>query len=205
MQEECLSFVEERIISGNNSSIAEVLRSARAEYNIPMRTLKRWYKHFCEFGEYPFETKRREKAIRRQMRKYKVTNIVTSDIISSVKHIVDEHPEFYLDEIQTSLCVNSHVYLSLTTVHRILKEKLGYSLQVCHAAARQRDEFQREQYKAALEGLVSHPNQLVFVDETHKDQQASRRRKAWGARNSGGVSLRRWFVTKNKVYDDCIN
>ena len=93
------------------------------------------------------------------------------------------------------------VLLATSSFHSLqsiafLKEKLGYSLQVCHEAARQRNEFERQQYKTALECLVSHPNQLVFVDETHKDQQASRRRKAWGIRNSGGVTLRRWFASK---------
>ena len=178
MEEDCLSFIEERLISGIDSTVVEVLKNAKAEFNVPMRTLRRWYKHFTEFGEYPFETKKRERLICRHLKKYKVTKIVTKSIIASVKRIVDDHPEFYLDEIQTSLCITCHVFLSLTTIHCILKEKLGYSLQVCHEAARQRNEFERQQYKTALECLVSHPNQVVFVDETHKDQQASRRRKA---------------------------
>ena len=136
--------------------------------------------------------------LRRKYKSLKVTKIVTSNIISSVKQIVDEHPEFYLDEIQQSLFINSNVYLSISTIYRILKDKLNYSLQVCHEAAAQRNKLEREQYRTALECLVSHPNQLVFVDETHKDRQASRRRKAWGPRNSGGIALKRWFVSKTR-------
>jgi len=45
--------------------------------------------------------------------------------------------------------------------------------------------------------LVNHPEQVIVVDETHKDKNASRRRKAWGKRNSGGVALLKWF--KNTV------
>ena len=32
-----------------------------------------------------------------------------------------------------------------------------------------------------------------MVDETHKDKRASRRRRAWGKRNGGGVAIRKWF------------
>ena len=67
---------------------------------------------------------------------------------------------------------------------------------MCHEAAAQRNELEREQYRTALDCLILHPHQVVFVDETHKDHQASRRRKAWGRRNSGGVALKRWFATK---------
>ena len=34
---------------------------------------------------------------------------------------------------------------------------------------------------------------VCFVDETHKDRNSSRRRRAWGKRSSGGVALDRWF------------
>ena len=44
-----------------------------------------------------------------------------------------------------------------------------------------------------MKSLVRDPHQLVFVDETHKDKAASRRRKAWGYRNSGGISIKQWF------------
>ena len=126
MQEDCLSFIEERLISDSGASIVEVLRDTKQAFNVPMRTLRRWYKHFSEFGEYPFETKRRERIIRRQMKRYKVTKVVTDNVIAAVKTIVDEHPEFYLDEIQSSLCVSARVFLSLTLINCILKEKLGY-------------------------------------------------------------------------------
>ena len=198
MEESCLSFIEERLILGSETTTAEVLRMAKEEYRVPIRTLQRWYAHFSQFGEYPFETKRRQKRVRYQLKNFKVTKIVTNNIISSIKRIVDNNPEVYLDEIQTSLCVTCHVHLSRTTIHCILQDKLSYSLQVCYEAARQRNEFQREEYKVTLESLMFHPNQVVFVDETHKDCQASRRRRAWGTRNSGGVALRRWFPTKTR-------
>ena len=89
------------------------------------------------------------------------------------------------------------MYISIPTIYRILVDKLGYSLHVCYEAAAQRNEAERCRYKAALESLVTNADQVIFVDESHKDRRASRRRRAWGLRNKGGVALRRWF--KNSV------
>ena len=67
-------------------------------------------------------------------------------------------------------------------------------LQVCYEIAMQRDEIERARYKAALSALVQNVDQLVFVDETHKDRNSAQRRRGWGRRNyRGGFSLRRWF------------
>ena len=80
--------------------------------------------------------------MRHKYKKLKVTKIVTKNIIADIKQIVDDHPDFYLDEIQNSLCVKSNVLLSISTIHQILKKKLRYSLQVCHEAAAQRNELE---------------------------------------------------------------
>ena len=38
--------------------------------------------------------------------------------------------------------------------------------------------------------------QVIVIDETHKDKRGfRRRRRAWGFRNGGGVKLRKWFKT----------
>ena len=121
------------------------------------------------------------------------TKIITPAIIRSVKQIVDDHPEYYLDEIQNELCHRMNILLSISALHGILTNKLGYTLQVCYEAAAQRNEGERALYNSALHALTSNVNQLVFVDETHKDRLASRRRRAWGRRNSGGIALIRWF------------
>jgi transposase len=63
-----------------------------------------------------------------------------------------------------------------------LRNRFGYSLKVFSRIASQRNEADRELYKYVLRGLVNHPNQVVFVDETAKDRNASRRGRAWGRR-----------------------
>ena len=39
-------------------------------------------------------------------------------------------------------------------------------------------------------------DQVIVLDETHKDKNSSRRRRAWGQRNSKGLALRKWFRRK---------
>jgi len=62
-------------------------------------------------------------------------------MVNCIKRIVDEHPEFYLDEIQMSLCIRLKVFVSQSTIWRVLTEKLEYSLQVCYESARQQSEI----------------------------------------------------------------
>lgn len=193
----CLVHIEELIELHPGRPIDHVLQETAAKYSIPKSTLHNWYSHYKKYGEYPYETKAARKKLRKLYKKCTYTNIVTHAIVEAVGAIIEEHPEFFLDEIQQALAKNKKTLLSLSTIHRILTEKLGLSLQVCYESAKQRNEVERLRYKRALETLVSDPAQLVFVDETHKDRRASRRRRAWGKRNSGGVALKRWF--KNTV------
>ena len=64
--------MEDRLISDEeDTSVAEVLRMAKDEFKVPVRTLRRWLKHFNEFGKYPFETQRRMKEMRRKIQEFK--------------------------------------------------------------------------------------------------------------------------------------
>ena len=123
--------------------------------------------------------------------KYSRSSTITNSLVRCIKDIVDEHPEFYLDEVQATICTRLSLYISISTIHRTLRDKIGYTMQVCYESAAQRNENERALYRTAMECLISRADQVVFVDETHKDKAASRRRRAWGPRNSGGIALRR--------------
>ena len=130
-------------------------------------------------------------------KKYKectrTSGVMTDEIINGVRNIVEESPELYLDEIIEKLAQDIGVYLPHMAVYRILTDKLRTSLQVCTEVATQRNKEERRQYRHALDLLVQHPNQVLVLDETHKDRNASRRRRGWGKRNGDGVKIRRWF------------
>ena len=130
------------------------------------------------------------------MRKFGRTRTVTNELLSTLKAIIEEDPELYLDEIATELARRTKVFVPISTLHRILRIKLGLSLQVCYESALQRSEIERTRYQNALNAIVSDTRQVVFIDETHKDRNASRRRRAWGKRNSGGLALKKWFLSR---------
>jgi DDE superfamily endonuclease len=75
------------------------------------------------------------------------------------------------------------------------------SLQVVTYIAKQRDAEQREQlYKTSLNELMFHPGQLVFLDETAKDQSASRRRHFWSPRGLTPTSTSSFQGSHGKRY-----
>ena len=94
---------------------------------IPYHTLNRWWKHYEVCGEYPFETRRTTKNLKRILKKYKRTDEITEEIVQCIKSIVDEHPEYYLDEIQMAVCVHVKVFLSRTTLWHVLTDMIGYA------------------------------------------------------------------------------
>lgn len=165
-------------------------------YHVSVSTVRRWHVHYLNWGEYLHQTKAKARRYKRKCFSSRRTNIITEEIVQQLKEIVDDNPEFYIDEIAEELVKKTGVYLPLSTIYKTVRHKLGYTLQVCYESAKQRDELERKRYMIALKGLVKNAEQVIVIDETHKDKRASRRRRAWGFRNGGGVKLRKWFRTE---------
>ena len=113
-------------------------------------------------------------------------------LLACLRGILFDHPEYYLDQFVHALYKKTHVLISPMTVYRCLHDRLDYRMLVIQEIAAQRNEEDREQFKRALMEIVEHPEMLCFVDETHKDRNASRRKKAWGKRGRK-LELHRWF------------
>ena len=149
---------------------------------------------FSDWGEIrPVIQEKRRKI----QKKYKIRRIVTRHHIQHLKEIVNEHPEYFLDELAEELLRRTHSSFSLSTISQILRNDLNLSLKVCFEVARQQNEHERALYQQALKNILSvfeDAGMLVYIDETHKDRNASRRRRAWGKKTrGGGVKLDRWF------------
>ena len=188
-----IAFIDDNV-STHTLNLRECINIVKDSHRVSHRTAYRWWKHYQQWGELPFETKQKKKKMKYLSRRYKRTSIITEQVVQAVKQIVDSHPEYYLDEIVSKLAEEQHVHLSMSSVERILHTKLDYSLQVCYESALQRDQLERQRFRDALDALVHNANQLIVIDEVHKDKSASRRRKAWGMRNhSGGMAISRWF------------
>lgn len=88
---------------------------------------------------------------------------------SDLYALLEENPVMYLDEIQQWLIVAHDIGLAKSTLQRNLYE-LGISYKKLRKQAAERDEEARAEFRLyAQQNWVA--NQLVFVDETSKDDR----------------------------------
>jgi transposase len=140
------------------------------------RTIRRWFNHFLKYGETPEQTRRfRKKFSVRYSRSF------TAEDTEALMCLVDSAPELYLDEIQDVLRIERGKAFRPTSIWREIHRN-GYSLQVATNRASQRDADERRQYQQVLHAIVESPDQLVFIDETHKSRNEARRRRHWSPR-----------------------
>ena len=78
-----------------------------------------------------------------------------------------------------------------STVHRNLM-RIGVSLTIIHEKAREAEYADRRIFAENLEFFVQHPCQLLFIDETHRDRNTCRRRRAYSFKQEK-VELDGWF------------
>ena len=83
-------------------------------------------------------------------------------------------------------------YLCDSTIWKYLSQKLGYSLRVLNEVVKQWNEEDELAFKTALDLMLQGcPERLVMIDETHKDRNASRRRRGWKKKN-GNAEVNEW-------------
>ena len=169
--------------SGRTSEMAAVEFKNLAlpgESGLSARTIRQWRQWWDMFGETKPSVLRRLGGRRGRQGKVREVHVAL------LTAIVKDHPEFYVDEIRDEfnirLCDPSF-HLSPSTIWKTLVTRCGYSLRVANMKAAQRDESLRHQYRTAL-SMYDDPAMFVFIDETHKDRNAARRRRAWGPRGA---------------------
>jgi transposase len=79
-----------------------------------------------------------------------------------------------------------------------LHEQINHSLKVHTEVALQRNDDERELYKLALGNMTRRPDMLVFVDETAKDELASRKRRMWVLRGKKAELAARFAPEKDR-------
>lgn len=61
-QVDVLSSINDNLASG--SDLAATVKFVEGQFKIPRRTVYRWWKHFKQWGEAPYETNAKKKKIR---------------------------------------------------------------------------------------------------------------------------------------------
>jgi transposase len=157
-------------------AIASRVPSPRGPGHICTRTVTRVLEHYHFFGH-----------VERLPRK-RWPGIMPSHHRDLLLGIVDEKPWLFLDEIADELRERGLLLFEVADysenyIYKVLVRN-GYSLKTMRQRAAQRDESQRLEYWTVLLEECWHPCQLLFADETARDDRALRRRRGWGQRNS---------------------
>ena len=171
--------------SRRRTSLGAALKEARDTVvpKVSISTIRRWWNFFIRYGDTPAVVRRNKY---RQYHGRYVTRSTSGDwnttYTTILTQIVDDQPDLYLDEIQNEFITRTGKWFTQSWLWKKLCSECRYSLQVSTDRASQRDEEEREDYLYAIGNLCAHPSQLVYIDETQKDRNSSRRRRQWSRR-----------------------
>lgn len=113
---------------------------------------------------------------------------------------VEDHPQFYMEELRDCISPRSSLLktVSSSTICRALNFALNLSRKVLSKVAREAVPAEIRIYKEKLLPLYSSAEQLVFLDETSKDDRHAFRHYAWSPRNTKAI-VRSPFQRRNRL------
>lgn len=131
---------------------------------ISERSIRRWENNVEEYGDVipPHNPS--------QGRPFTLTGMQISDLID----LIMESPELFLDEIHDWILISQDINLTVSAIHKIIKD-LGFSYKYLRKVAAERDDEARRVW---MDRIKNHyvAEQLVFVDESSKDNRVIFRR-----------------------------
>ena len=136
---DCICFIEEAFDASSKLKtpmhITDIVEMCSRQFRVSRTNVFRWWGYYQEH----FETKAvvREKMISLKRRYKWSSRSVNPKYILEVKRVIEEHPEFFLDEIAKEVSLATGAYFSLSKISRIICINLSSSLQVCYHRARQ--------------------------------------------------------------------
>lgn len=170
--------------SKKRTKLEEALVYAKQEITprTSVDTLRRWWYHFMCYGDLP-EIASRNKYHNynhgpRYGRKSKRGRWQKRHTEALTK-IVEEEGDLFLDEILDMFISETGDWFDPATIWKHLVSTCGYSLQVVTDKANQASLQDQQEYLRCIEEILLYPEMLVFLDETQKDRNSSRRRRMW--------------------------
>jgi hypothetical protein len=162
-------------------------------------TIRTWYVHYLLYGETMAETALWDKTLGIS-RNHVNEEFWNESDTESLRKIVTEQPYLFLDEIRDLLAYETTRWWHPSTIWNKLNDELNMSLQVVSLLAKQRDEQERRAFKESIERFLVHVNQLVFLDETHKDRNAACRHRHWSPKGKSPFMKERFHEYNGKRY-----
>jgi hypothetical protein len=147
------------------------------------KTAERWFMHYLQYGETYEETSK--------WLKMKLTGGIrrlwTVQDTAALKAIIDTRPGLFLDELVDRIEATTQARWNPSTVWNKLRKEVKYSLQRVAEKVLEQDLLERHLYDVALKAAVNDPAQLVYIDESQKGRNASRRLRWWSPRGRSPV------------------
>lgn len=103
--------------------------------------------------------------------------------------LINHHPDWFLDELTTLMRHNRYIAVHYSTIHREL-ERAGISLKKLRKIAKERKDAHADFKRRVVQYT---PGQLLFIDETSKDERTQIRRYG-RAKRSRYASMKGAFV-----------
>ena len=157
---------------------AQLLEEVRnyCGFSLSYKTLMRWIAYYHKYGEVPAKSRRHRPTIKGM--RMSGNKAFTTRHTVELKRIVDSQPQLYLDELQKALFHSTGRLFSNSTIWRHLRS-IKYSLKNAVFRAKQQKEEEVNAYHRRINDRLYHPKQALFIDESAKDQNASRRSRAY--------------------------
>ncbi|KAL1937357.1 hypothetical protein VTO73DRAFT_13818 [Trametes versicolor] len=144
------------VLSGSSvTGVADIL-------GVSVDSVKRWSRNLRSLGDVQPHS-----ALRGRRR------VLSNTVLESIQDLIASSPSLYLDEIVSWLAVTHDQPVSISALQRSLVA-LGYTYKRLRKTAAQRDEVTRSQWKADILSRFT-ANQLVFADESSKDNRTLQR------------------------------
>jgi transposase len=118
--------------------------------------------------------------------------VLSATDVQYVIALLEERHTIYLDEIRDELLFNRGTDVSIHTILRTLR-RLHFTHKKITSEAIERNAMDRELFWAKIADLVTHPDQLMFTDETSQDRRTSGRNWGWSLEGFRCIT-RRFFV-----------
>ncbi len=113
----------------------------------------------------------------------------------AIKHLLDERPWYYQDEIAQFLLEVFDIDVNQTTISRALK-RIKITRKKLKVVAAQQNAELRLQWQYDLQFVTA--EQLVFVDESGSDDRTGDRQYGWSTSGARAI-VRRWLSNRDRV------
>jgi transposase len=132
------------------------------------RTIKRWLNRFEKHGVF----KRTERAVRARW---------PAHVYEWIKEYIEMDCMFLIEELQQALQNRfpDLLNVSIPTICRALRNDLGLTRKVINKRAMEAAAHEMIAYESRLSSWYRYPEQLIFIDETSKDNRDTMRRYGW--------------------------